>query len=101
VGTRTKNLGTVAQALQDDRWIRDISGALTVQVLFEYLRIWDLTRNIQLTEGRADRICWKWTSDRVFSTSSAYMSSFIGQHPVEGAKLLRKARAPAKCKFFI
>ena len=39
--------------------------------------------------------------DRIFSTSSAYLAFFIGQHPIEGAKLLRKARAPAKCKFFI
>ena len=42
-----------------------------------------------------------WTSDRIFSTSSAYRSFFIWQHPTEGAKLLQKARAPPKCKFFI
>ena len=48
-----------------------------------------------------DTICWKWTSNRVFTTASAYRSFFIGQHPVEGAKLLRKTRVLAKCKFFI
>src|SRR6185437_9309527 len=42
-----------------------------------------------------------WTSDRVFTTASAYRSFFIGQHPVEGARLFRKTRAPEKCKFFI
>ena len=48
-----------------------------------------------------DKVCWKWTSDKAFSTSSAYKSFFIGQHPIEGATILRKARAPPKCKFFI
>jgi len=37
----------------------------------------------------------------MFSTASAYRSFFIGQHPVDGAGLLRKTRAPPKCKFFI
>ena len=60
-----------------------------------------MTRGIQLSDDRADRLCWKWTADKTFSTASAYQAFFIGQHPVEGARLLRKARAPPKCKFFI
>jgi len=91
----------VAHALQGDGWISDISGALTVQVILDYLLIWNMTREVQLVTGRADKLCWKWTADKTFSTSSAYQSFFIGQHPVDGARLLRKARAPAKCKFFI
>ena len=101
VGSRIKKQRTVAQDLQGDNWIRDISGALTVQVILKYLRIWDLTRGIQLQDNQNDRICWLWTSGKVFSTSSAYRSFFIGQHPIEGAKILQKARAPPKCKFFI
>ena len=31
----------------------------------------------------------------------AYSAFFFGQYPVEGAKVLRKTRAPAMCKFFI
>ena len=69
--------------------------------LLEYFLICDLTRDIQLAENLMDTICWKWTSNRVFTTASAYRSFFIGQHPVEGAKLLRKTRVLAKCKFFI
>jgi len=101
VGRQAQNRRTVAQALQGDSWITDISRALTVQVILDYLLVWDLTRDIQLEVDRPDKICWKWTADKVFSTSSAYLSFFIGQHPIEGAKLIRKTRAPAKCKFFI
>ena len=100
VGPRIRKSRTVAQALQGDSWINDISGALMVQVIMDYLLIWNMTRQVQLVSGRADRLCWKWTADKKFSTSSAYQSFFIGQHPVQGAGLLRKTRAPAKCKFF-
>ena len=91
----------MAQALQGDAWINDISGALTVQVILDYLLIWNMTRNVQLDTVREDKLCWKWTADKKFSTSSAYKAFFIGQHPVDGARLLHRTRAPAKCKFFI
>ena len=70
-------------------------------MILEYLHIWDLTRQIQLVESQPDKICWKWTSDKLFSTSSAYKSFLIGQHPIKGAKVLRKTHAPPKCKFFV
>ena len=38
VGPRIRSKRTVAQALQGGQWIRDITGALTVQVLLEYLQ---------------------------------------------------------------
>ena len=78
VGPRIKKQRTVAQALNGDAWVRDIAGALTVQVILDYFLIWDLTRDIQLDENSTDAICWKWTSDRVFTTASAYRSFFIG-----------------------
>ena len=98
---RVKKKRTVAQALQNRQWISDITGALTVQVLLEYLQVWDRLQGVRLQENQPDKICWKWTSDKMFSTSSAYLAFFIGQHPIEGARILRKTRAPAKCKFFI
>jgi hypothetical protein len=43
----------------------------------------------------------EWTADKSFSASSAYQAFFVERHAVPGAKLLRKTRAPPKCKFFI
>jgi hypothetical protein len=54
-----------------------------------------------LNAGTEDRFRWKWTADGQFSTASAYRAFFIGQHAVPGAKVLTKARAPGRCKFFI
>ena len=39
VGSWTQRTRTVAQGLQGDRWVKDISGALTVQVIFDYLLV--------------------------------------------------------------
>jgi len=39
VGRQAQNRRTVAQALQGDSWITDISGALTVQVILDYLLV--------------------------------------------------------------
>ena len=47
VGSRTRK----QRALAGDQWVHDIRGALTVQVILEYLQIWDLTREIQLAEN--------------------------------------------------
>jgi len=71
-----------------------------VQVILDFLLVWDITRTITLRAGTPDRLLWKWTSDQNFSTASAYKAFFIGQHSIPGAKILSKTRAPGKCKFF-
>lgn len=43
---RARGQRTVSQALNNRRWISNIQGALTVQVLVEYLRIWGLVDGI-------------------------------------------------------
>ena len=40
-----RNHRTVAQGLLNRAWVRDITGALTVQVLIEYLQVWNLVQN--------------------------------------------------------
>jgi hypothetical protein len=100
VGPRTRNIRTVKEALQHRSWVRDIKGALTVQVILDYLLIWDLMEDVTFTEA-SDKVVWRWTKDGRFSTASAYRAFFSGQHAIPGARLLHKSRAPAKCKFFI
>jgi hypothetical protein len=39
---------TVVQALNAWRWVADIKGTLTVQILIEYLRTWDLVDGFHL-----------------------------------------------------
>lgn len=81
--------------------MKDISGALTVQVLLDYLTIWEKMESVTLDKGSQDKMLWKWIEDQCFTTSTAYIAFFIGQHEIPGAKILWKTRAPGKCKFFV
>jgi hypothetical protein len=53
----------VADALRDFTWVRDIKGAPTVQVILEYLAIWDMVQPFQLS-GDEDIFLWKWSADQ-------------------------------------
>ena len=100
VPAKAKLCTTVAQGLLNSSWTQDIKGALTVQVILDYLNIWELVRPYQLLDGVNDVFLWRWTPDHQYSASSAYAKLFFGQTIVPGAKLLLKTRAPPKCKFF-
>ena len=101
VRPRAQRQRTVAEGLSNRAWVRDITGAITVQVIVEYLQIWNLVENQVINDLAEDRFIWKWTADHCFTTASAYRAFFIGQHPISRAKLLRKTKAPDRCKFFV
>jgi len=44
--------------------VRDIKGALTVEVLVEYLQVWDLVGGLTLQPGVLDQHCGKLTQSR-------------------------------------
>lgn len=85
-----RNKRTVCEGLTDCRWVRDISHALTVQVLLQYLRIWDLLHNWHLNQS-PDRFVWHWTALGEFSSASAYKALFLGRSHLLGAQQLRKS----------
>jgi hypothetical protein len=86
--------------LNNRAWVTDIRGAPTVQVIMEYLRVWELMEGVQLQQAVDDRFCWRFSADGVYSASSAYKAMFIGSTRLRGAKELWKTSAPPKIKFF-
>jgi hypothetical protein len=74
---RTAKRRTVAQALQNRSWVRDINGALTVQVWVEYLQVWDLVEGIFLQQDVPDQFKWKLTQSSSYSSKSAYSAFFV------------------------
>ena len=69
---------TVAQALQNNRWVGDIKGARTVQVMYEYLQIWDIVENIVLQQDTPDQYKWKLSQSGSYNSKSAYAAFFEG-----------------------
>jgi len=69
---------TVFDAITDGSWISDIRGALSVQVLIEYIHLWELLSDVELQPEVEDLHIWKFTASGFYSTKSAYEALFIG-----------------------
>ena len=84
----------MAQGLPNNAWAQDITGALTVQVLIDYLLIWDLIHqgSFTLNTEVPDTFTRKWTTNGKFTIASAYNAFFVGQHALPGARELRRTR---------
>jgi len=92
---------TVFDAITDGRWISDIRGALSVQVLIEYVHLWELLSDVELQPEVEDLHIWKFTSSGLYSTKSAYEALFIGATQFDPWERIWKSWAPGKCKFFL
>ena len=99
IGQRSR-CRSVRDALTDRQWTRDITGALTVNVLLEFLQVWDLVDALHLSPHDADRFVWKWTANGSYSASSAYRAFFLGRVGMGGVMFAWKAMVPSKMKFF-
>jgi hypothetical protein len=100
VGNRQKGQRLVAEALRDNAWIRDITGALSVLVIIQYLHLRERGDAIVLQLGVDDRVIWKCSSSGRYSARSAYAALTMGQTDLFGAKEAWKVRAPHEHKFF-
>ena len=68
----------VAEALHNRRWISDLRGALTVDVIFEYIQLWGLLENFELQPAVDDTHIWQFSTSGSFTTKSAYDTLFTG-----------------------
>ena len=95
------NRRTVAEALNNRRWVADIKGARTVQVLEDYLNIWDLVEGLTLQQEVTDRFRWKLTQSGTYTSKSVYAAFFVGTIKFAPWKKIWKSWASFRCKFFI
>lgn len=92
---------SVFDALDDARWISDIKGALTLEVLAEYLELWDFLSNFSLQAEVEDVHVWQFSTTGQYTNKSAYEALFIGATSFGPWKQIWKSWAPGKCKFFL
>jgi hypothetical protein len=100
VPRRKQNSATVASALPDHAWIRDVCGVATVPILMQYLDLRQWLENWSVHPGMSDHFVWKWCSSGTYSTASAYRALFLGQASILGAKELWRIKAPNNIRFF-
>ena len=99
VKPRKRNV-TVAEALQNDVWVRHLRGPVTAQLLLEISRLFDRLVDINLS-SEPDTFRWGLTADGEYSAASAYGAMFLGSSATVGAKQLWKTRAPPRVRFFV
>lgn len=99
---RRKNR-VVADALQNEQWIKDVLHDLTVPLLDELVKLWGLIEDVQFDHNNTDTdtIIWTRTSTGEYSAKSAYNMQFEGGIFSVFSKLVWKVWAPSKCKFFM
>ena len=91
----------VTDTLHNRRWIFDIKGALTVQVLIEYIHLWQRLSNVVLQPEVEDTHIWQFSTGGQYTTKSAYEALFIGSTQFGAWERIWKSWAPGKCKFFL
>jgi len=89
----------VKEELQDQKWTRGLWRMTTVQEMAEFVILWDLVQQVQLTDG-TDEIRWRWTADGIYTSKSAYLAQFNGSYSTYNGNDLWKAQAEGKHKFF-
>ncbi|KAM0883422.1 hypothetical protein ACQ4PT_031650 [Festuca glaucescens] len=92
---------SVRDGLLGNSWASDISGALTVPAVVQYLRLWAAVAAVPFQEhgeDNADKVTWKWRGDGQFSSKSAYRLLFQGTVGLPGAHLVWHSFAPLKFK---
>lgn len=98
---KTRKLRTVVQGLQDRNWVQYIRGTLSVQVLMEYLQLWNHIENIELLDDTPDHHIWRISNHGVYSSKLAYDAFVFGSVAFAPLKGVWKTWEPSRCKFFI
>jgi hypothetical protein len=101
VGTHCRNCQTIARVLLNVAWIRDITRALTISAIVQYLHLRTRLQNVALDPSVIDRTLWKWSSSGVYLARSAYAMFFQGQSALCGAKEVWRIKAPQENTFFL
>jgi hypothetical protein len=92
---------TVRDALDNQNWVADIAvQAFTVDHMEQYIRLWELVSNVNLTPETDDAIVWTLTPNGCYSAKSAYKAQFMAALPCPFGNIVWKTWAPPKCRFF-
>jgi hypothetical protein len=77
VYTRAKKR-SVFEALSTGNWVQDRKGAITVRVLTEVHKVWDLIAEWSLYPDQEDKHIWLLSNSGIYFAKSAYAGFFIG-----------------------
>jgi hypothetical protein len=92
---------TVQQAFQNHAWTADIQGVVTIEIIVEYIQLWELLLDIQLQPEVEDTHFWRLSANGKYSAKSGYDHLFMGATLFKPCERIWKSWAPPKCRFFL
>ena len=94
---------TVREAVFDGKLIQDIAHNLNAEILRDFVELWKLIHTLHLDQSceQEDTIVWTLESSGEYSAKSAYEIQFCGQTFSNFPKLIWKAWATPRIKFFL
>ncbi|WVZ88874.1 hypothetical protein U9M48_035341 [Paspalum notatum var. saurae] len=101
VPKRRINRRTVHDALLNHECVKDIQGALSIEVILEFLDLADCLADFELQPDVLDSHIWRFSPSEQYSSKSAYENFFQGSISFSPWERIWKSWAPNTCKFFI
>jgi hypothetical protein len=92
---------TVAEALDNSNWVRDLRDVVSWEFILEFLSLCEAISNFDTQPGVPDRHFWRLSSSGQYSSKSAYELLFVGSTSFAPYEGVWKSWAPAKCEFFL
>jgi hypothetical protein len=90
----------VLKATENNRWISHITPILTFAELHDFILLWEEITSVTRVEDSEDKIKWKWTSDGIYTTQSAYQIQFRGRYKKLAAAPIWRAKVEPNCRIF-
>jgi hypothetical protein len=92
---------TVKEAFTNHDWVADIQGALTLDIITEYIQLWNLVHGFQLQPEVHDSHYWRLSSSGQYSAKSGYESLFMGATLFKPCDRIWKTWTPPKSRIFL
>jgi hypothetical protein len=91
----------VAEGFADMSWVQDIHGVATLEVIAEFISLWEVISEVVMLSDIPDRHFWRFSSSGCYSAKLAYDVMLYGATGFEHWKRIWKSWAPPKCCFFL
>jgi hypothetical protein len=100
VATRRKNSRTVAEALVDNSWIRDLGPDLSLEGWAQCISLWENIELVDRDVSRPDRFSWLGSANGEYSAKDTYRMLCLGLEDFSMFRPIWFSFAPPKCKIF-
>ena len=89
----------IREEIENGTWTRDLWRMSTEEEMAQYILLWEVVQDVQFSEV-PDEISWKWTTNGLYSSKSAYEIQYVGSYCNLNSSALWKAKYEGKHRFF-